>query len=371
MAIDHIDRLDTPCLILDQAILRRNLAAMAARAARAGIKLRPHMKTAKSAEIGRLATAGMGGGITVSTLAEARYFASHGFTDILYGIGINPAKLDAVAALRGKGVSLKIVLDSIEAARAVAAQGKHEALIEIDCGQHRAGIGAEDAALIPIAQALGAGNLAGVMTHAGHSYHCRSVGEIMAIAEAERAAVVRAAERLRQAGFACAIVSAGSTPTAVHGARHDGLTEIRPGVYMFNDLDQIGIGSCASADLALTVLTSVVGRYPERNRLLVDAGALALSKDVSAAEFMADAGFGAIADPGFSNLRVTDVNQEHGFVTAASPLPFERLPIGARLRVLPNHACMTAAAYDRYYVVDSSSGDPGRVVAEWDRINGW
>ena len=334
MSAASIDQLDTPCLILDRAVLERNIAAMATRATRAGIKLRPHLKTAKSAAIARLASADTGGGITVSTLAEVKYFAANGFTDILYGVGIAPGKLDAVAALRRQGISLKIVVDSLEAAQAVAQHaarhGQHEVLIEIDCGQHRAGIDAQDPALLAIAAALGA-NFAGVMTHAGHSYHCRSVAEIVVIAEHERQAVVSAAERLRAAGIACAIVSAGSTPTAVHAANHDGLTEMRPGVYMFNDLDQIGIGSCAAGDLALSVLSSVVGCYPARNQLLVDAGALALSKDVSAGEFMADAGYGLVLGNEFGRLRVSDVNQEHGFVSADAALPFDRLKIGTRL----------------------------------------
>lgn len=346
---------------------------MSARLKRLGVALRPHMKTAKSAAVARLATAGEAGGITVSTLAEARYFAGHGFTDILYAVGIVPARLDAVAGLRAQGVDLKIVVDSLEAARAVAAHGSAFAvLIEIDSGAHRAGLDPDAPLLLDIAHVLHQApqvSLLGVMTHAGHSYHCHSVEEIVAIAEAERVAVVTAAQRLRAAGLPCPVVSAGSTPTAVHARSLEGVNEMRPGVYMLNDLDQLALGSCSAGGLALSVLTSVIGTYPQRNQVLVDAGALALSKDVSATEFMPEAGFGTI--DGYAGLSVSDVNQEHGFVSARQPLPFDRLAIGTKLRVLPNHACITAAAYDRYYVVDSEL-DGGRTVVDvWDRVNGW
>ena len=355
-----VSDLDTPALLLDRAVLKRNLAAMSARMKRHGVALRPHLKTAKSAQIAALAAEGSG--ITVSTLAEARYFKHHGIDDILYGVGIAPGKLDAAAEL-----GVQIVLDSLDAAKAVAAHGaRHKVLIEIDCGQHRAGVAADSALLVEIARVLGP-HLSGVMTHAGHSYHCHSIAEVKVIAEQERGVVVGAAERLRNAGIACPVVSAGSTPTAVHGERYDGLTEMRPGVYMFNDLDQLALGSCGPGDLALSVLASVIGQYPERNQVLVDAGALALSKDVSAHEFTPQVGFGAIADADLAGLAVNDVNQEHGFINGSNA----RLTLGRKLRVLPNHACITAAAYSRYHVIDSEL-DGGRTVVDvWDRVNGW
>jgi D-serine deaminase-like pyridoxal phosphate-dependent protein len=339
------------------------------------VALRPHLKTAKSAQVAALAIAGEAGGITVSTLAEARYFARNGITDILYAVGIVPGKLGAVAALRNQGVQLKIVLDSLPVAQAVAASGQsHAVLIEIDSGAHRAGIDAQSPLLLPIAQTLhDAPNveLLGVMTHAGHSYHSPDLTTIKRIAREERDAAVAAAQRLRQAGIPCKVLSAGSTPTAVHGEDMAGLTEMRPGVYMFNDLDQLALGSCGPDDLALCVLASVIGQYPERNQALVDAGALALSKDISAQEFTPQVGFGAIADADLKGLAVTDVNQEHGFVGGAARLPLERLAIGRKLRILPNHACITAAAYDRYHVIDSEL-DGGRTVIDvWERTNGW
>lgn len=373
--------LDTPALILDRAVLDRNLAAMQARARRHGVALRPHLKTAKSAEIARRATQGGFGGITVSTLAEARYFAAHGFTDILYAVGIVPSRLPAIQALRRQGAAVKIITDSPQMADAIAARGTAadplEVLIEIDSGAHRAGLAPGAAELMETARRLHQAPhaaLLGVMTHAGHSYHCADVAGVRDVAEQERLAVVKAAARLRAAGIPCPVVSVGSTPTAIHARTLDGVTEMRPGVYMFNDLDQLALGSCGRDGLALSVLARVVGHYPARNQLLIDAGALALSKDLSATEFMPDIGYGlveAVDGAGLAGLRVSEVNQEHGFVTASGPLPFDRLPIGAVLRVWPNHACITAAAYDRYHVVDPATGDGRAVIGTWDRVNGW
>lgn len=368
-----VEELNTPCLLLDRAVLKRNLAAMSARMKKHGVALRPHLKTAKSAAVAKLATQGEAGGITVSTLAEARYFAGHGFNDILYAVGIVPSRLDQVAALRNKGVDLKIITDSIDAARAIANHGgEFSVLIEIDSGARRAGLDPASPLLLEIGHVLHKASgvtLLGVMTHAGHSYHCHSTPEVAAIAEVERKAAVDAAQRLRHAGIPCPIVSVGSTPTAVHAHSLEGVTEMRPGVYMFNDLDQLALGSCGPNDLALSVLASVIGQYEQRNQVLIDAGALALSKDISAAEFMPEAGFGTVV--GHDGLSVSDVNQEHGFVGGKQPLPLDRLAVGTKLRVLPNHACITAAAYDRYHVIDSDLDGGKNVVAVWDRVNGW
>lgn len=363
--------LPTPCLVLDRGKLQRNLDAMARAVARNGVALRPHLKTAKSAEVARLATAGQAGGITVSTLAEAEYFARHGFRDILYAVGIVPAKLDRAAALRRAGVDLILITDDPEAAAAIASHpAEHRALVEVDCGEHRAGMPVDSDLLLSVGRALGK-RCAGVMTHAGHSYACKKIADVVALAETERTVAVRAAERLRAIGLATPIVSVGSTPTALHAQGLDGVTETRPGVYMFQDLFQVQIGSGRIEDMAVSVLASVTGRRQAENRVIVDAGGLALSKDRSTASAPRDYGFGLAMDmlgqPSLGAALVERANQEHGVVTAPTPLPFERLGVGTRLRIAPNHVCMTAAMYDRYHVVDG--GD--EVVAVWDRVNGW
>jgi D-serine deaminase-like pyridoxal phosphate-dependent protein len=374
-----IDDLPTPALILDRAILSRNLKRMSDRLRNAGVMLRPHLKTAKSIEIGRKAVEGHDGRITVSTLAEARYFADGGFTDIFYAVGVVPSKLPAVSELRRRGVNLRVVIDNLAVAQAIAAAAKDgdtfSVFIEIDSGGGRAGLPSPALpGLLDIARVLHNApgvELAGVMTHAGHSYHESTSDGIAAVAEQERQAIVGAAEKLSATGIPCPIVSAGSTPTAMHSRDFTGITEMRPGVYVFNDLDQEFIGSCGAGDLALSVLASVIGHYPHRNQVLVDAGALALSKDISAQEFKPQVGYGTIVDAPAQDMAVIACSQEHGFVGAEGRIPFGNLPIGSRVRILPNHACITAAAYDRYYVVDSELDGGKSVVDVYDRINGW
>ena len=360
--------LPTPCLVLDRVILRHNIQRMAQVAARHGVALRPHMKTAKSIDVARLALEGQAGGITVSTLAEAEYFAAHGVTDILYAVGITPQKLDQVAKLNAAGASVLVLTDDPDMATAIALHPlPPRALIEIDTGESRGGVTPDDDLLPVIAERLGS-RLAGVMTHAGHSYAGRGLADMVRIAEAERAGVVRAAERLRAVGHAAPIVSMGSSPTALHAESLTGVTELRAGVYMFGDLFQAEIGTHGPEDIAVTVLASVIGRRP--GRLLVDAGGLALSKDHSTESAPKDYGFGLVLDlagrPAFGDTVVRRAYQEHGLIEPGLTHPID-LPIGGKLRIAPNHTCMTAAAHDRYHVIDG--GDD--IIAIWPRINGW
>ncbi|MGH7066442.1 MAG: alanine racemase, partial [Acetobacteraceae bacterium] len=228
--------LPTPALVLERPVLTRNIARMAATLAPHRIRLRSHLKTAKSIDVARLALGEGRGGITVSTIAEAEYFAAHGITDILYAVGITPGKLAQVAKLNAAGANIAVITDDPETAGAIAAfEPPIRTLIEIDSGEGRSGVLPEDAALLEIAATLGP-RFAGVMTHAGQSYAARDHGAIAAVAEAERRAAVGAAERLSAAGHKVAIVSTGSTPTALAARSFAGITEVRPGVYMFGDL---------------------------------------------------------------------------------------------------------------------------------------
>jgi D-serine deaminase-like pyridoxal phosphate-dependent protein len=363
--------LPTPCLVLNRRRLMANLQRMAAVAARHKVALRPHMKTAKSIDVARLALEGQAGGITVSTLAEARYFAGHGIADMIYAVGITPQKLDAVAALNAAGAAIKVITDEPRVAEAIAAHaGGVKALVEVDCGEHRGGLTADDPALVEVAARLGP-SLAGVLTHGGQSYAGRHHTELAGIAEGERLAVVNAAERLRAAGHAVEIVSMGSSPTAIHAERLDGVTELRAGVYMFGDLFQSQILTHQLDDIAVTVLASIIGLRAEEHKFLIDAGGLALSKDRSTSAVPIDYGFGLAIGGGTVPLMgrsvVRAAYQEHGVVECDPGLPFPRVRVGDRLRVAPNHVCMTAAAHDRYYVVDGA----GNVTGEWGRVNYW
>jgi len=369
----------TPALVVNRPGLLRNIERMNQRAGKLGVMLRPHLKTAKCIDIARLLHSDISTGITVSTLKEAEYFFRHGVRDILYAVSIAPAKLTRVAELNRAGASVQIILDLPETAeRVVSAARDHgtrfDVLIEIDVDGHRAGIEPTDPALADIARILHQAEetrLLGVMTHAGEAYACTNTAELAAHAELERSRCVAAAERLRELAIACPIVSVGSTPTALCADNLDGVTELRAGVYVFFDLFQAGLGVCETADISLSVLASVISHKHSHQRLIIDAGGLALSKDHSTSLQPNDPGYGLVmsVDNGqlIPGLRVESVDQEHGIIQLEDPADFDRFPVGSQLRILPNHACMTAAAHDQYLVVD----DSGAIRETWTRCNGW
>lgn len=372
-----LDDLTTPCLLLDRDRLVRNLARMQAVADRLGVALRPHLKTAKSADVARLAVAAGAQGLTVSTLKEAEYFAAHEFHDLFYAVSIVGRHVPRLLQLAQAGVVVQAGIDSLAAARQVAAAAGGTALalrIEIDSGEARSGLAPDALELIEVAQLLTrAGHrITGVFTHAGHSYDGRDTTARRDIARQEQASVLAARDRLLAAGFSCATVSCGSTPSAMHAEPAPGVTELRAGVYQFGDLFQASVGSHGLEDIAVSVLATVIRQRPEKNTLLIDAGAFALSKDRSTAALgpALDAGFGRLADDSGAliepPLYVKQAYQEHGIVSSAAPIDYRRFPLGSRVRVLPNHACPTAAAHDRYRVVAGRN-----VIAEWERVNGW
>ena len=186
-------------------------------------------------------------------------------------------------------------------------------------------------------------------------------------------AVVTAATRLKnELDMHCEIISTGSTPTANHAKSFKGLTETRPGVYMFGDIDQCFIGSCEPEDIAVSVLATVIGHNRQADRILIDASGLALSKDTSASEFSKQTGYGWIADISgklIDNLYIEAVHQEHGMIANAGNgnLNFDTYPVGSKLRALPIHACMTVAAYEHYFVHDRQNN----VIDKWSRVNRW
>lgn len=362
----------TPALLLDEARMMRNIARLAGRAERLGVSLRPHLKTAKSVEVAQRLTGGSPGPITVSTLAEAEVFHAAGYTDILYAVGIAPQKLARVQALRARGCELMVILDSAAQAEAVA-QAEVPALIEIDSDGHRGGLQPEDPALVRIGRILHQRQcLRGVVTHAGESYTLRGAAAHAEFAERERRAAVTAAEALRAAALPCPVVSVGSTPTA-HAARDlTGVTELRAGVYMFFDLVMAGIEVCTVDDLALSVLTTVIGHQTAKGWTMIDAGWMALSRDRGTAAQEVDQGYGLVCDEDgrvLPDLIVSSANQEHGIVSVrpGSAAAMPELPVGTRLRILPNHACATAAQHDRYTVLPQDGSAP----QTWSRFGGW
>ena len=318
------------------------------------------------------------GPATVSTVKEAERFFEAGVRDMIYAVGIAPHKLPRIHALNSRGADVKIILDNVAAARAVSAFCKENrtrigVLIEIDCDGHRSGVKPEDPALVAVASALTDGALLrGVLTHAGDSYNAKTTGEIAAAAEREVRGANQAAETLRKAGLPVQIVSVGSTPTLGFATQAAGITEYRSGVGSFFDLVMAGLGVCRIEDIAVTVLVSVIGHQLEKGWIITDGGWMAMSRDRGTASQKVDCGYGLVCDEKgvlLADYWVSGANQEHGIISRrdGGPVRIEDFPIDRRLRILPNHACPTCAAFDEYLVTEDNETVSGR----WPRFNHW
>jgi D-serine deaminase-like pyridoxal phosphate-dependent protein len=373
---------DTPFAVVDVHKMRHNIERLAARADRLGVALRPHVKTAKSLDVAALLHHGTPCPITVSTLAEAEAFADGGYTDITYAVGIDPHKLPRVVALLRRGVTLRILLDSTEQAEFVVEASRQAGLripaqIEIDCDGHRGGLKPDAPALVEVGRILhDAGCLDGVLTHAGESYFAYTGEEQRLAAKNERDTACAAAERLRAAGLPVATVSVGSTPTAHAAEDLTGVTELRAGNYVFFDLVMAGIGVCRIEDIALSVVVTVIGHRPEYGWIVTDGGWMAMSRDRGTAVQAQDQGYGLVTDLDgtvIPDLVMTAASQEHGTLTTRDGAALPDLPVGTRLRILPNHACAAAAQHHGYHVIDSTrtTDTAPEIQDTWQRVTGW
>ena len=360
-----IDTLDTPAAVVDVTRMQRNIQRMQAQADRLGVRLRPHVKTSKCAAVVEAQIAAGAQGITVSTLKEAQAFFQQGITDILYAVAMAPGKLTQALALRRAGCGLTIITDSVAGAKAITefgcAQGESfDVFIEIDSDHHRSGVRSDDPVLVEIARILHTGGavLKGVMTHAGESYSLNTLEALQAMAELERSECVKAAEAIRAAGLPCPEVSVGSTPTALSALHLEGVTELRAGVYVFFDLVMHNVGVCRLDELALSVLTTVIGHQAEKGWIITDSGWMAMSRDRGTQSQASDYGYGLVCDSAgelIEGLQLRSANQEHGVASFEKGQQVDieqRFPIGTRLRVLPNHACATGAQYSAYEALD-------------------
>jgi D-serine deaminase-like pyridoxal phosphate-dependent protein len=374
-----LDTLDTPAALIDAGRMQHNIARMQARATTLNVALRPHVKTSKCLPVVQAQLAAGARGITVSTLKEAEQFAAAGIDDILYAVGIAPAKLPQVLALRQRGCALKIVTDSVVGAQAIVAFAERhahalEVWIEIDVDGHRSGIAPESAVLLAVGRALHEGGvqLGGVMAHAGSSYEFDEPAALERIAEQERRGTVHAATRLREAGLPCATVSVGSTPTALSATTLAGVSELRAGVYVFFDLVMHNVGVCGADELALSVLTTVIGHQEDKGLAIVDAGWMAMSRDRGTQAQRRDFGYGQVCTESgepIAGCLMRSANQEHGVLSLADGSQggiAARFPVGTRLRILPNHACATGAQHAAYHALL-----PGGGVEVWPRFSGW
>ncbi|AOJ41194.1 alanine racemase [Burkholderia lata] len=374
-----LQTLNTPAALIDVGRMQHNIGRMQAHLDALGVRFRPHVKTTKCTHVVDAQIAAGAQGITVSTLKEAEQFFAHGIRDIVYAVGIVPAKLGQALALRRQGCDLKLVADSLSAAHAIAEFGRahgerFDVWIEVDVDGHRSGIPPDADLLIDVGRALVDGGmmLGGVLAHAGSSYEYSTPDALAAIAEQERSRTVRAADRLRAAGLPCPVVSIGSTPTALAAEHLEGVTEVRAGVYVMFDLVMHNIGVCDLSNIALSVLTTVIGHQEEKGWAIVDAGWMAMSRDRGTQRQAHDFGYGQVCTEHgdvLGDYVMSAANQEHGIVSCSGSPDAgiaQRFPIGTRLRILPNHACATGAQHPEYQAIGEDGG-----AQTWPRFYGW
>ncbi|MFD3947910.1 alanine racemase [Streptomyces sp. NPDC058579] len=346
--------LATPYLVVDRDVLDRNIATMAKAAQERDLALRPHAKTHKCLEIAQRQIDLGAVGLTVATVGEAETFRKVGFDDLfiaypLWASGSRGTRLRALA----EQTALRVGIDSVEGARMLARAMRGtdtEVLIEIDSGHHRTGVLPEDADEVALAAARAGLRVAGVFTFPGHGY---GPGRRQQAGADEADSLARAADVLRDAGLTTTVRSGGSTPTAAM-ADATALSEIRPGVYVFNDAQQVELGSCDWPDVALTAVATVVSR--SGRRAILDAGSKVLGADQPAWA----TGGGRLPD--HPEALVTALSEHHATVDFPDGACPPRL--GELVRVAPNHVCTAVNLVDELIVVAGGSEvDRWRVAA--------
>lgn len=351
--------LQTPSVLVDLDVVERNIAAMQARATAAGVKLRPHAKTHKAPQIGRMQLAAGASGLTLAKVSEAEVFSRAGFDDIFLGYPIVGAdKARRLLALSDRG-RVAVGADSEEGARSLgevfhAAGRRLPVRLKVDCGYHRVGVAPERVLEVArrIAELPGIA-FDGLFTHGGHGYGAETPSEMARIGRDEGRIVAEAAELLRGEGLAVGEVSLGSTPTVAAAVTQPGVTECRPGTYVYNDLSQVTLGTCAWEDCALTVLATVVS-VPAPDRAVVDAGSKTLSSDPLRPHAE---GHGLVVG---RRSRIARLSEEHGVLAVAAGESFR---VGERVRILPNHACVVSNLHDRLVSVRGGRVEGEIVVA--------
>jgi D-serine deaminase-like pyridoxal phosphate-dependent protein len=360
--------LPTPFVAVDLAKLTTNIAAMQSLATSAGVRLRPHTKTHKSINIARMQIDAGAAGLCCAKLGEAEVLADAGFTDLRLPYPVNPSNVARVQALQKKGVALSIIVDSLTVAeewsRAMAGAPKPlEVLVKVDVGFHRCGIDPEAGSAVSMIRRvadLSGLRFRGLLSHAGHAYNAESIDALGQIAEREIEILRGLAARVRDAGVAVDEISVGSTPTARFITIQQGVTEMRPGNYVFFDRTQAGLRATAAEQCAMTVVSTVVSR-PAPGRVVFDAGSKTLTSD-GARGFGAVTGHGLVypsletsqPDPA---IAIERLSEEHSVarVTAACALK-----PGDRVRILPNHACTVTNLADSLAIVEGT-----RVIEHW------
>jgi D-serine deaminase-like pyridoxal phosphate-dependent protein len=351
-----VNDVSTPAVLIDVDVLERNIARMAERARAAGVRLRPHGKTHKLLEVGRLQLGAGAGGLSLAKTSEAEVFAAAGFDDIFVAYPVVGADKGRRLLALAEKIRLAVGVDSVDGARTLggvfAAAGRRlDVRLKIDSGLHRVGVLPEQAVGVARAIAdLPGLQLTGVFTHAGHAYGETDAGGVAAVGHHEGGTMSAVAEALRRAGLEIREVSVGSTPTARHAMTVAGVTECRPGNYVYHDASQVSLGTCGLEDCAMTVVATVVS-VPAPDRAVLDAGSKTLSTDPLRPRAE---GHGWVLG---RKARVSKLSEEHGVLAVEEG---ERFRVGERVRVLPNHACVVSNLHDRVLAVRGET-----VEAEW------
>ena len=375
----NIQELFTPCLIVDESKLSKNIQRIKSLVSKSNVNFRPHLKTVKCKEITKMLIDEFGSSAMVSTIEEIEQLKDCGITDFLYSVAIVPNKLDRIAKSLSKNCNITVSVDHILMAKELVnfykkTGVKITAVIELDFDGHRSGIRPDaEEKLYEIGKCLNdAGLFRGVMSHAGESYGLSNNEDLLKCAKNEADQTLKAVSILEKASINCELVTIGSTPTVLSNYKNDKITELRAGVFVFFDLVQTGVGICKVEEIALSVLTSVISVNKEINGIIVDAGWMAMSRDRGTSSQKIDYGYGQVCYENgelIKDLLLTNVQQEHGIIQMrnGSNAKLPDIKTGDMLRILPNHACATAAAHNCYNVVNNKN----EVTNVWDRFNGW
>lgn len=365
--------LKTPALLIDKDVLEQNIFRIQEKAKSWKVRLRPHIKTHKCYKIAKLQEEAGAKGITVSTFPEAKIFAENGFTDITWAFPFQPDYVKDAIEL-SKKIDFGILLDSKESLELLEREcskssEKMNVWLEIDTGQHRSGVCPSSKLSIELARKLAGSrfvNFKGILTHAGHAYLAHSKIEIKRIANSEKEIMIEFKNKIKD--FSDPIISIGSTPTVAVTEDLKDIDEIRPGNYVFNDYTQVLLGCCKVKNCALLVLATVVSKNSFNNTIVLDAGALALSKDPGPKQINNYNSYGMIFKDLITielekNIGINYITQEHCVVTVNEETKFKKFKYGDKVKILVNHSCLTAALFDYYNVI---SGED--VIDRW-KIN--
>jgi D-serine deaminase-like pyridoxal phosphate-dependent protein len=344
-----VAEVDTPALVVDLDVMERNIARMAKLAQEHGVSLRPHVKTHKSPWLARKQLDAGAVGVTVAKLGEAEVMVDGGITDVLVAFPlVGPAKLKRLEALAQRA-DIKVSLDDLAVAEGISEVGQRlgraiPVYLEVDTGLKRVGvpIGEPAVRLATSVARLPGVEVRAVMTHGGHVGKALSREDLAQVAGRQAAELVETAGAIRRAGVPIAVVSPGSTLAASFEAQTEGVTEIRPGTYVFNDANTVRRWTADVGDCAATVIATVVSR-PADDRAIIDAGSKTLSSDSDVA---GQPGHGIVV--GRPDLVLQRLTEEHGILQLA---PGSELRVGQRLRIIPNHICPAVNLSDRLYGV--------------------